>query len=62
MYGSSRPPRIPSKFPESVHKRLNAYALAAGAAGVGVLALANSAAIQVTALVSNHASHRRVVH
>jgi hypothetical protein len=47
MYGSSRPPRIPSKFPESVHKRLNAYALAAGAAGVGVLALANSAEAKI---------------
>jgi len=35
-----RPARVPSQLPESLHKRLNAYALAASAAGVGVLALA----------------------
>jgi hypothetical protein len=34
-----RPARIPSRLPESLHKRLNAYSLAASAAGVGVLAL-----------------------
>ena len=34
-----RPDRIPSELPESLHQRVNAYALAAGAAGVGVLAL-----------------------
>lgn len=31
--------RVPSHLPESLHKRLNAYALAASAAGVGMLAL-----------------------
>jgi hypothetical protein len=34
-----RPARVPSQLPEPIHQRLNAYALAAGAAGVGVLAL-----------------------
>jgi hypothetical protein len=34
-----RPARVPSHLPESLHKRLNAYALAASAAGVGILAL-----------------------
>jgi hypothetical protein len=35
-----RPARVPSQLSESLHKRLNAYAVAASAAGVGVLALA----------------------
>jgi hypothetical protein len=35
-----RPARAPSQLPESLQKRLSAYALVAGAAGVGVLALA----------------------
>ena len=38
-----RPARVPSQLSESLHKRLNAYALAASAAGVGVLALAQPA-------------------
>jgi hypothetical protein len=33
-----RPARVPSQLPESLHQRLNAYALAASAAGVGMLA------------------------
>jgi hypothetical protein len=37
-----RPARTPSQLSESIHKRLNAYCLAAGAAGVSVLALAQS--------------------
>jgi hypothetical protein len=32
-------PRTPSKLAESLHRRLNAYALVASAAGIGVLAL-----------------------
>jgi len=40
MKPSSVPPRTPSTLPGSVHHRLNMYALAASAAGVGVLALA----------------------
>jgi hypothetical protein len=35
-----RPVRVPSHLPESLHKRLSAYTLAASAAGVGLLALA----------------------
>jgi hypothetical protein len=34
-----RPARVPSQLPESLHQRVNAYALAAGAAGVGMLVL-----------------------
>jgi hypothetical protein len=40
-------PRIPSKLPESVHRQLNAYALAATAAGVGVLALTHPAEARI---------------
>ena len=35
-----RPARAPSQLSESLHRRLNAYALAAGAAGVGMMAVA----------------------
>ena len=35
-----RSPRVPSQLSRLLHQRLNAYALAASAAGVGVLALA----------------------
>jgi hypothetical protein len=34
-----RPSRAPSKLSESLHQRLNMYALVAGAAGVSALAL-----------------------
>ncbi len=34
-------PKTPARLPESVHCQLNMYALAAGAAGVGLLALAS---------------------
>jgi hypothetical protein len=40
MKRSSGPRKTASNLPESVHQHLNMYALAAGAAGVGVLALA----------------------
>ena len=39
MKPRTRPPRTPSKLPVSVHHQLNMYAIAAGAAGVGMLAL-----------------------
>jgi hypothetical protein len=42
-----RPVRAPSQLSESMHKRLSAYALAASAAGVGVLALAQPAEARV---------------
>jgi len=42
-----RPVRMPSELPESLHRRLNGYALAAGAAGMGVLALAKPAEARI---------------
>ncbi len=39
MKHHSRPPGTPSKLSDSVHHQLNMYALAASAAGVGMLAL-----------------------
>lgn len=42
-----QPARVPSQLSESMHKRLNAYALAAGAAGVSVLALAQPAEAKI---------------
>jgi hypothetical protein len=44
---SSPPGRIPVKLSESVRHRLNMYALAASAAGVGMLALAQPAAARI---------------
>ena len=44
---SSRHPKTPSQLPESLHQRLNAYALAACAAGVGVLALTRPAEARI---------------
>jgi len=43
MKSSSKSPRTPSSLSDSIHHQLNAYALAASAAGVGVLALAQPA-------------------
>jgi hypothetical protein len=39
MKPRTRPPRTPSKLSVSIHHQLNTYAIAAGAAGVGMLAL-----------------------
>jgi hypothetical protein len=39
--------RTPSRLSESVHQRLSSYALAAGAAGVGILALAQTAEAKI---------------
>jgi len=47
MKPSSRPPRTPSRLSDSVQQHLNAYALAASAAGVGVLALAQPAEAKI---------------
>jgi hypothetical protein len=49
-----RPARVASKLPESLHRRLNAYALAASAAGVGLLALAQPAGAKI---VYTHVHH-----
>jgi hypothetical protein len=43
----SRRPKTPANLSESVHQQLNAYALVAGAAGVGILALAQSAEAKI---------------
>jgi len=43
MKPPSRPPRTPAKLSDSLHHRLNMYALAASAAGVGMLALTQPA-------------------
>jgi hypothetical protein len=42
-----RAARVPSQLSESLHKQLNAYALAASAAGVGVLAFAQPAEARI---------------
>jgi len=51
-----RRPRTPSRISESLHRQLNAYALAASAAGVGILALAQPAEGKI---VYTHA-HRNI--
>jgi hypothetical protein len=43
MKQSPRVPKSPSNVPDSVHQQLNMYALAASAAGVSLLALAQPA-------------------
>jgi len=47
MKPSSRPPRTPFPLSESLHQQLNLYALAASAAGVGMLALAQPAEAKI---------------
>ena len=49
-----RSTRLPSQLPESLHHRLNAYALAASAAGVGVLALAEHADAKIVYTPTHH--------
>ncbi len=44
---SARPPRSASRLPESLHRGINSYALAASAAGVSLLALAQPCAARV---------------
>jgi hypothetical protein len=46
-------PRIPCQLSESLHHRLNSYALAASAAGVGVLALAQPAEAKIVYTPAN---------
>jgi hypothetical protein len=43
MKPSLRPPRTPSIISDSIHQQLNLYALAATAAGIGMLAIAQPA-------------------
>ncbi len=47
-------PRTPSKLSDSLHRRLNAYALAASAAGVGFLSLAPSAEANIVYTKARH--------
>ncbi len=47
MKPSSQPLRTPSKLSDSVHAQLNMYALAASAAGVGMMALAQPAEARI---------------
>jgi hypothetical protein len=47
MKRSPRPPKTPASLAESVHRQLNSYALAASAAGVGMLALAQPAGAKI---------------
>jgi hypothetical protein len=54
MKPSSRPPRALSELSDSVHQRLNMYALAANAAGVGMLALGQPCEAKI---VYTHAHH-----
>lgn len=54
MKTPSQPPRTPSRLSDSVHHQLNVYALAAGAAGVGLLA---SALPSEAKIVYTHAYH-----
>ena len=42
-----RPARVPTRLSESLHRQINAYALAASAAGVSVLALAQPAEARI---------------
>lgn len=47
MKPSSQPPVTPSKISDSLHQRINMYALAASAAGVSLLALAQPAEAKI---------------
>jgi len=49
-----RPDRVPLQLSESLHHRLNAYALAATAAGVGVLALAQPSEARIVYTPAHH--------
>jgi hypothetical protein len=47
MKSSSQTPRTPAKLADSLHRQLNMYALAATAAGVGALAMAQPAQAKI---------------
>jgi hypothetical protein len=49
-----RLPRTPSRLSDSLNHQLNLYALAAGAAGVGMLALARSAEAKIVYTPTHH--------
>jgi hypothetical protein len=52
-----RPARVPSQLSESLHKRLNAYALAASAAGVSLLALTQTSEARIVYTPANIKIH-----
>jgi hypothetical protein len=58
MQRSPRPRKKPANLSESVHRRLNSYALAASAAGVGALALAQPAEAKIVYTPA----HVKIVH
>ena len=49
-----RPARAPAHLSDSLRRRLNAYALAASAAGVGMLALAQSSEAEIVYTPTHH--------
>ncbi len=57
MKPSVQPPRTPSRLSDSVHHQLNIYALAASAAGVGILALAQPAEAKIVYTKTNTVVH-----
>ena len=57
-----RSARVPSQLSESLHRRLNAYAIAASAVGVGVAALSQPALAEIVytpahVLISSNTSY-----
>jgi hypothetical protein len=54
MNRANRKPRTPSDLSESTHQRLNSYALAASAAGVGLLALSPPAEAKIVYTPTHH--------
>src|SRR5580704_2917085 len=52
--GVMKSARVPSQLPESLHKRLSAYTLAASAAGVSVLALAQPTEAKIVYTKAHH--------
>jgi len=54
MKPSSQSTRTPSRLSDSVHHQLNMYALAASAAGVGVLALTQAAEAKIVYTPAHH--------
>jgi len=57
MKRSPRTTRTPSNLSQLTHKRLNIYALAASAAGVGMLALAQPADANIVYIPPTEAFH-----
>ena len=63
MKSSSRPHRKPSRLSDSVHHQVNLYALAASAAGVGTLALAQPGQAEIVYTSAHkHISPNTTVH